>query len=144
MFLKYLIDADWSVCAGNWMWVSSSAFEKSLNASVSLDPGVYGSRVDPEGEYIRKYVPELVKFPAKYIYQPWKAPAAIQEKADCLIGKDYPMPMVVHQEASVRNRKMMEELQEILQNSGMEEPSHIKPSDELEVKIFFGLRANES
>eukprot|EP00092_Neocalanus_flemingeri_P026117 GFUD01028305.1.p1 GENE.GFUD01028305.1~~GFUD01028305.1.p1 ORF type:complete len:538 (+),score=140.55 GFUD01028305.1:90-1703(+) len=142
MFLKYLIDADWSVCAGNWMWVSSSAFEKSLNASVSLDPGVYGSHVDPEGEYIRKYVPELMKFPAKYIYEPWKASAAIQEKADCVIGTDYPMPMVVHQEASVRNRKMMEELQEIHRNSGLEEPSHIKPSDELEIKNFFGLPVN--
>jgi len=144
MFLKYLIDADWSICAGNWMWVSSSAFEKSLNASVSLDPGVYGSRVDPEGQYIRKYVPELEKFPAKYIYEPWKAPSEIQEKAACVIGKNYPMPIVNHEEASNRNKKMMEELQEILQNGTMEEPRHIKPSDESEIKVFFGLYANES
>ena len=52
-FLNYMIDADWAVCAGNWMWVSSSAFEKSLNTSFSLDPSVYGCRVDPHGTYIR-------------------------------------------------------------------------------------------
>ena len=143
-FLKYLIDADWSVCAGNWMWVSSSAFEKSLNASVCLDPGVYGSHVDSEGVYIKKYIPELEKFPAKYIYEPWKAPVDIQEEADCIIGKDYPMPMINHKEASMRNRRMMEELGEIHQNGGGDEPNHIKPSDESEIKIFFGLRANES
>ena len=42
-FLNYMIDADWAVCAGNWMWVSSSAFEKSLNTSFSLDPSIYGN-----------------------------------------------------------------------------------------------------
>ena len=52
-FLNYQIDADWAVCAGNWMWVSSSAFEKSLNTSFCLDPSVYGCRVDPHGTYIK-------------------------------------------------------------------------------------------
>ena len=46
-FLNYMIDSDWAVCAGNWMWVSSSAFEKSLNNNLSLDPSRYGW-VDPD------------------------------------------------------------------------------------------------
>merc|ERR1711892_127339 len=144
LFLNYLIDADWSVCAGNWMWVSSSAFEKSLNLSLSLDPSVYGCRVDPHGSYIRKYIPELASYPVAYIYEPWKAPADIQEKSGCIVGKDYPMPMVNHQDASTRNRKMMEELRDVLyQKCNMTEPNHIKPSDESEIKVFFGLRSNE-
>ena len=52
-FLDYLIDADWAMCAGCWMWVSSSAFETSLNASYSLDTSVGGATLDPHGNYIR-------------------------------------------------------------------------------------------
>ena len=53
-FYSYLIDGDWAVNSGNWMWVSSSAFEKALNCSFSLDPRRYGRRIDPFGEYIRR------------------------------------------------------------------------------------------
>lgn len=53
VFLKYLLDADWSVCAGNWMWVSSSAFEKVLQCPKCFCPVGYGRRMDRNGEYIR-------------------------------------------------------------------------------------------
>lgn len=53
VFLKYLIDADWSVCAGNWMWVSSSAFERQLDCSTCICPVNYGKRIEPTGDYIR-------------------------------------------------------------------------------------------
>ena len=145
IFLKYLLDADWSVCAGNWMWVSSSAFEKSLNTSFSLDPSVYGSRVDPTGSYIRKYLPKLKKFPDEYIYQPWLAPKDVQEAAGCILGEDYPKPMVDHTKVSKRNRAMMEELQGILMKKcNMQQPKHIRPSDDKEIKAFFGLKLNEN
>ena len=77
MFLKNQIDADWSVCSGNWMWVSSSAFEKSLNSSFCLDPAVYGWRLDPHGAYAKKYLPELAEMPVEYIYEPWTAPIEV-------------------------------------------------------------------
>merc|ERR1712012_422946 len=60
LFMNYLIDGDWAVCSGNWMWVSSSAFEKSLNSSFCLDPTVYGWRVDPNGCYVKKYPAPIV------------------------------------------------------------------------------------
>ena len=53
MFLKYLIDGDWSVNAGNWMWMSSSAFEKVLQCPKCFCPVGYGRRMDRTGEYIR-------------------------------------------------------------------------------------------
>lgn len=53
VFYKYLIDADWSVSAGNWMWVSSSAFERRLDCSVCICPVEYGRRIEPTGDYIR-------------------------------------------------------------------------------------------
>ena len=106
---------------------------------------MYGCRVDPHGKYIRKYIPELANYPVGYIYEPWKAPLDIQEKAGCIIGCGYPEPMINHKEASDRNRKMMEELRKILlQKSNMKEPKHIKPSDESEIRVFFGLQSNES
>ena len=77
LFMNYLIDADWAVCSGNWMWVSSSAFEKSLNSSFCLDPTVYGWRVDPHGKYVKKYLPELAQMPVEYIYAPWRAPKEV-------------------------------------------------------------------
>lgn len=66
-FLKYLLDADWSVCAGNWMWVSSSAFEKLLDSSICTCPVALAKRLDPEGEYIKQYVPELQGIPKEYM-----------------------------------------------------------------------------
>jgi len=144
-FLNYQIDADWAVCAGNWMWVSSSAFEKSLNTSVSLDPAIYGARVDPNGTYIRRYLPQLAKIPTEYIYEPWKAPIQVQKDAECVIGVDYPAPIINHKEVTRRNRNMMEELQTtLMKKCNMEQPKHIKPSDEAEIKVFFGLRSNET
>jgi cryptochrome len=85
MYLKNLIDADWSICSGNWMWVSSSAFEKSLNSSFCLDPAVYGWRLDPHGTFAKKYLPELAEMPVEYIYQPWKAPIEVSATSDIAV-----------------------------------------------------------
>lgn len=51
----------------------------------------------------RKYLPQLKKFPAKYIYEPWTAPKSVQEAAGCLIGADYPRPLVDHDKARQEN-----------------------------------------
>jgi len=142
-FLNYLIDGDWAVNSGNWMWVSSSAFEKSLNSSFCLDPTIYGWRVDPKGRYVKKYLPELSNLPLEYVYEPWKAPLEVQEKAGCVVGKDYPHPMVDHKSVSQRNIRSMIELQQLLLNkANNEEPDHVKPSSESEVKKFFHLEDN--
>jgi len=138
-FLNYMIDGDWSVCAGNWMWVSSSAFEKALNAGFRLDPSKYGRRVDPEGKYIKKYIPELAKMPVEFIYEPWLAPTSVQRTAGCIIGVNYPLPMVNHGEVSQRNLEMMEDLQRTLMRKCDLQPEHIKPSNESEVNVFFQI-----
>jgi len=143
-FLNYLIDADWAVCAGNWMWVSSSAFEKCLNHSFTLDPTVYGRRVDPHGTYIKKYIPELKNMPAEFIYSPWKAPKDVQNEANCKIGQDYPEPMVDNKKTQARNTELMKELQGLLLKMSSEEPRHVKPSNETEIETFFRLKLTEN
>ena len=83
--------------------------------------------------------------PNEFIYEPWKAPEDVQKTAGCIIGKDYPTPIVNHKEATKRNRDMMEELQaNLMKKCNMEQPMHIKPSNEAEIKVFFGLQKNES
>lgn len=66
-FLKHLLDADWSVCAGNWMWISSSAFEKLLDTSKCTCPVALARRLDAHGEYILRYIPELRNVPLQYM-----------------------------------------------------------------------------
>lgn len=134
-FLKYLLDADWSVCAGNWLWVSSSAFEQLLDCSQCICPVSFGRRLDPDGEYIRRYIPELRNLPNEYLYEPWCAPIEIQEKAGCIIGRDYPERIVNHKQAAYLNQGRMQQLRDSLR----EQPSHCSPSNELEIRQFLWL-----
>jgi cryptochrome len=71
--------------------------------------------------FFRKYVPQLRNFPAKYIYDPWNAPLEVQRAAGCIIGKDYPMRIIDHEEAKLvcakRLREMVGELQEGMSTS---------------------------
>nr|DBA34035.1 TPA: hypothetical protein GDO54_001641 [Pyxicephalus adspersus] len=85
VFEELLLDADYSINAGNWMWLSASAFFHHYTRIFC--PVRFGRRTDPEGSYIRKYLPILKDFPAKYIYEPWTAPDDIQKEASCIIGK---------------------------------------------------------
>ncbi|URE37948.1 FAD binding domain of DNA photolyase [Musa troglodytarum] len=72
-------------------------------------PISFGRKYDPDGKYIRHFLPVLKDMPNEYIYEPWTAPLSIQKKANCIIGKDYPRPVVVHDRASKECRKKMGE-----------------------------------
>ncbi|KAK7491461.1 hypothetical protein BaRGS_00017290 [Batillaria attramentaria] len=107
VFEELLLDADWSLNAGNWMWLSASAFFHQYFRVYS--PIAFGKKTDKNGDYIKKYLPILRKFPAQYIYEPWKAPRSVQEAAGCVIGRDYPKPIVDHDTISKKNIKRMAE-----------------------------------
>ena len=61
-----------------------------------------GERYDPEGIYVRRYLPELAKLPNKFIHRPWEAPASVLRDAGIVLGRDYPRPVVDHPEARQR------------------------------------------
>ena len=105
VFEEYLLDADWSLNAANWMWLSASAFFHQFFRVYS--PVAFGKKTDKDGEYIKKYIPILKKFPSNYIYEPWKAPLAVQKAAGCIIGTDYPRPIVDHDVVSKENMAKM-------------------------------------
>lgn len=58
----------------------------------------------------RRYLPKLKGFPSRYIYEPWNAPESIQKAAKCVIGVDYPRPIVNHAEASRLNIERMKQV----------------------------------
>ncbi|XP_035012124.1 cryptochrome-1b [Hippoglossus stenolepis] len=118
VFEELLLDADWSVNAGSWMCFSCSSFFQQFFRCYC--PVGFGRRTDPNVEYIRRYLPILRDFPAKYIYDPWRAPEEVQKAAKCIIGEHYPKPMVNHAEASRINIERMKQIyQQLSCNRGL-------------------------
>lgn len=101
VFDELLLDADWSVNAGMWMWLSCSSFFQQFFHCYC--PVRFGRKTDPNGDFIRKYIPVLKNLPTRYIHEPWVAPEAVQQAANCVIGRDYPLPIVDHTKASQIN-----------------------------------------
>ncbi|CAI5501300.1 unnamed protein product [Closterium sp. Naga37s-1] len=90
VFDRLLVDADWAINNGNWLWLSASAFFSQYHRIYS--PVTFGKKYDPSGKFIRHFLPVLKDMPSQYIYEPWTAPLAVQCRANCIIGKDYPRP----------------------------------------------------
>ncbi|XP_074597049.1 (6-4)-photolyase [Brevipalpus obovatus] len=112
VFDELLIDADWSVNAGSWLWLSCSSFFQRI--SQIYCPVEFGRKIDPQGDYIRRYLPSLRNFPNEYLHEPWKAPKSVQQEAHCIIGKHYPLPIVDHREAMKINLERMRQVFRIL------------------------------
>ncbi|XP_071440353.1 cryptochrome-1-like isoform X2 [Hetaerina americana] len=108
VFEELLLDADWSVNAGMWMWLSCSSFFQQFFHCYC--PVRFGRKADPNGDFIRRYLPALKNFPTKYIHEPWMAPESVQRAAKCIIGKDYSVPMVNHAGASRVNMERMKQV----------------------------------
>lgn len=101
VFEELLLDADWALNAGNWMWLSASAFFYQYFRVYS--PVAFGKKTDKDGNYIRKYVPELKNYPDNVIYEPWKANLREQARYKCVLGENYPHRVVIHEEVSKMN-----------------------------------------
>lgn len=111
VFDRLLIDSDWAINNGNWMWLSCSSFFYQYNRIYS--PITFGKKYDPDGAYIRHFLPVLKDMPKEYVYEPWTAPISVQTKAKCIIGKDYPKPVVDHAFASKDCKRKMGEAYEL-------------------------------
>lgn len=93
-FEKYMLDFEPSLSCGCWMRSAACAFVTGPVERYS--PITYGQKIDPEGQYIREYIPELRNYPKEYIYTPWLAPIEVQCLHGCIVGIDYPHPIVDH------------------------------------------------
>ncbi len=100
-FLANLVDGDVSSNNGGWQWAAGTGTDAQPFFRI-FNPVTQGKRFDPDGEYVRRYVPELADVPAPAIHEPWTLSADEQEEHGVHIGEDYPEPIVDHSEARER------------------------------------------
>ena len=93
-----LLEADPASNAASWQWVAGSGADASPYFRI-FNPFTQGEKFDPNGGYVRQYIPELAGLPNKYIHQPWTAPPDILAESGVVLGKTYPKPIVDHKAA---------------------------------------------
>jgi deoxyribodipyrimidine photo-lyase len=94
-FMQQLVDGDPAANNGGWQWTAGTGTDAAPYFRI-FNPILQGKKHDPEGTYVRRWVPELFRVPDRFIHEPWKMPPDVQEKAGCFIGEDYPAPIVDH------------------------------------------------
>ena len=92
-FWDTLLDADLANNSASWQWIAGCGADAAPYFRI-FNPVLQGKKFDPDGTYVRKFVPELAAMPDKYLHNPWEAPADVLDEAGIEIGKDYPRPMV--------------------------------------------------
>ncbi len=98
-FMRMLLDGDQASNNGNWQWIASVGVDPQPAFRRIYNPALQQQRFDPDGSYVRRYVPELARVPDEYLAEPWRMPAPEQERSGCQIGRDYPGPIVDHKQA---------------------------------------------
>lgn len=102
-FWDTLVDADPASNSASWQWVAGTGADAAPYFRI-FNPILQGEKFDCDGDYVRRYVPELAAMPTKYIHKPWAAPEAVLKQAGVRLGDTYPEPIVEHQAA--RNRAL--------------------------------------
>jgi deoxyribodipyrimidine photo-lyase len=100
-FMKHLVDGDPAANNGGWQWSAGVGTDAAPYFRI-FNPIVQSQKFDPQGNFIRAFVPELATVPDRYIHSPWLMPNEIQSEINCVIGKNYPPPIVDHQKAKER------------------------------------------
>ncbi len=94
-FMQHLIDGDPAANNGGWQWTAGTGTDAAPYFRI-FNPILQSQNFDPNGVYIRRWVPILERVPDKYIHTPWKMPIQLQYQVGCLIGSDYPSPIIDH------------------------------------------------
>ena len=100
-FAEHLNDFDLAANNGGWQWAASTGCDAQPYFRI-FNPVTQSEKFDPDGSFIRRYLPELAKVPDNYIHAPWTLPPIDQKLAGCVIGTDYPAPVVDHAKARER------------------------------------------
>lgn len=111
-FKKMFIDADVASMIGGIQWAYSIGTDAQPYFRV-FNPTNHGEKYDPDGEYTKKWVPELQDIPDSYLFKPWEMPDYVQQSCNIIIGEDYPKPIVNHKQ---RREEAIERFEKINEN----------------------------
>lgn len=100
-FMWHLTDGDLANNNGNWQWTASVGTDRQPIFRI-FNPTLQATRFDPEGDFVRRWVPELANVPGESVHEPWRMSREMQERVGCIIGRDYPAPIVDHAQARAR------------------------------------------
>lgn len=106
-FEEGLLDFELANNNGGWQWSASTGVDAQPYFRI-FNPVLQSERHDPKGDFIREWCPELKDFSDKRLHAPWEAGGLEQEEAGCIIGTDYPGPIVDHKEAAQKAKKLLE------------------------------------
>lgn len=94
-FWDTLCDADAANNPASWQWVAGSGADAAPYFRI-FNPVLQGEKFDPDGDYVRRHVPELAGLPARFIHRPWDAPPIVLKEAGVKLGASYPHAIVDH------------------------------------------------
>ena len=88
-----MCDADLANNSAGWQWIAGCGADAAPYFRI-FNPVTQGEKFDPDGNYVRRFIPEIAKLPNKFLFNPWQAPKEILQEARVSLGKDYPNPIV--------------------------------------------------
>jgi deoxyribodipyrimidine photo-lyase len=97
-FWDTLVDADLASNTLGWQWVAGCGADAAPYFRI-FNPTAQATRFDPQGTYVREWVPELARLPSEWIHRPWVAPARVLAAAGARLGTGYPQRLVDHETA---------------------------------------------
>jgi len=97
-FRNCLLDFNKANNVAQWQWVAGCGADAAPYFRI-FNPILQGEKFDKDGAYVKKWIPELKNVPNKFIHKPWEMEVKYQEAIRTIIGRDYPKPIVVHEEA---------------------------------------------
>ena len=98
VFMERLLDGDMAANNGGWQWIASTGTDPKPYFQRLFNPVTQQEKFDADGEYVRRWCPELERVPAKKLSKPWTMSTEEQAEAGCVLGEDYPLPIVDHAE----------------------------------------------
>lgn len=94
-FMQHLLDGDPAANNGGWQWAAGTGTDAAPYFRV-FNPILQSRKFDPDGAYIRRWVPELANLPTAAVHAPWELSTSEQIRLGCRVGQDYPRPLVDH------------------------------------------------
>jgi deoxyribodipyrimidine photo-lyase len=116
-FWDTLVDADLANNTLGWQWVAGCGADAAPFFRI-FNPALQGAKFDPDGRYVRRWIPRISRLPDEWIHRPWAAPSDILASAGISLGEHYPRPVVDH---DVARREALRVL------AGLKEPHPAKP-----------------